>query len=334
MTAQRSIRTLTLSRSGLAITGLALALLVAAAASAQSYPTRAIRFITVAAPGTVGDIIPRVLAQELATRLGQPVVVENRPGGSGMVGATAGAHSTPDGYNMLLSTSGTMIVNTFVYSKMPFDSLKDFEPVAHVATVPLVLVVSSASTVKSVKDLVAMARSSPGAVSYGSLGNGSTHNISMSIVKKAEGIDMVQVPYKGSPAAFQDMMAGRLATTFDFVGFSLPHIKSGKLRALAVGVPRRLGALPDVPTMQELGYPGFDTAMWYAVYTPAGTPRDIVRRLGEEFRAVLGTPSVREKFAALTVEPGNLIGEQFTAFQAAQFTRWGNIVKSLDIRVE
>ena len=321
------------SRSAAATIGIFLALL-AHAATAQTYPTRAIRFITVAAPGTVGDIIPRVLSQELAKRVGQPVFVENHPGGSGMVGATAGAHAAPDGYNILLSTSGTMIVNTFVYSKMPFDSLKDFEPVALIATVPLVLVVSSSSPVNSVKDLVAMAKANPGSVSYGSLGNGSTHNISMSILKKAEGIDMVQVPYKGSPAAFQDMIAGRLATSFDFVGFSLPHIKSGKLRPLGVGTPQRLSVLPDVPTMQELGYAGFDTSMWYAVYTPTGAPRDIVRRLGEEIRASLAVPAVREKFAALAVEPGNLIGEQFTAFQTAQFTRWGNIVKSLNIRAE
>ncbi len=309
-------------------------LLLAGGAGAQTYPARPIRFITIAAPGTVGDIIARVVSSELAARLKQPLVVENRPGGSGMVGATAGARSAPDGYNLLLSTSGTMIVNTFVYSKMPFDSLKDFEPVALVASVPLVLVVNASSQVKTFKDLIAMAKSRPGAVTFGSLGNGSTANISASILKKAEGVDMIQVPYKGTTDALKDIFAGRLTTIFDFIGTSLPHIRSGKLRALAVARSTRLGVLPDVPSMAELGYPGFDTTMFYGAYVPAGTPRDIVARLGEEFRAVLGTASVREKFAAIVVEPGDLTGERFAAYQTAQFGRWREIIKSLEIPVE
>jgi len=310
------------------------AALLATGASAQTYPTRPIRFITVSAPGTVGDIIPRVVGQELAARMHQPVVVENRPGGSGLVGATAGAHSAPDGYNLLLSTSGTMIVNTFVYSKMPFDSLKDFEPVALVASVPLVLVVNGTSPVKTFKDLMVMAKSRPGAVSYGSLGNGSTANISAAILKKAEGVDMIQVPYKGAPDALKDIFGDRLTMMFDFIGSSLPHIQSGKLRALAVAKSSRLAVLPDVPSMAELGYPGFDTTMFYGAYVPAGTPREIVQRLSEEFRAVLGQASVREKFAAIAVEPGELTGERFATYQTAQFARWKEIIKSLDIPVE
>jgi len=313
--------------------GMVLAYGMADAATAQSYPTRPLRFITVSAPGSVGDIIPRVLAQELDKRLGQPVVVENRPGGSGMVGATAGAHATPDGYNILLSTSGTMIVNTFVYSKMPYDSLKDFEPVALIATVPLVLVVSANSPAQSVKDLVAMARKEPGSVSYGTFGNGSTNNITTTLLTRAEGVDMVQVPYKGSANAFTDMVAGRLTMMFDFIGFSLPRIRSGKLRALAVATPKRVNVLPDVPTMQELGYPIHDMSMWYAVYAPAGTPRAIVQRLGTEFKAVLGTPAVQEKFKALVVEPGSLNSDEFKAFQTEQFKRWGDMVKPLGILV-
>ena len=313
---------------------LAAAVLLAADASAQTYPARPIRFITIAAPGTVGDIIARVVGQELAARLRQPLVVENRPGGSGMVGATAGARSAPDGYNLLLSTSGTMIVNTFVYSKMPFDSLKDFEPVALVASVPLVLVVDASSQVKTFKDLITLAKSRPGAVTYGSLGNGSTANISTSILKKAEGVDMIQVPYKGTTDALKDIFAGRLTMIFDFIGTSLPHIRSGKLRALAVARSTRLGVLPDVPSMAEVGYPGFDTTMFYGAYVPAGTPRDIVARLGEEFRAVLGTASVRGKFAAIVVEPGELTGERFAAYQKAQFRRWREIIKTLEIPVE
>ena len=313
---------------------LVLTLPVAGPAGAQNYPTRPIRFITVSAPGTVGDIIPRVISQELAPRLGQPVVVENRTGGSGMVGAVAGANAPADGYNLLLSTSGTMIVNTLVYAKMPFNPKKDFEPIALIASVPLVLVVNSSSKVKTFRDLVSLARSSPGAVTYGSLGNGSTSNISAVFMKKAEGIDMIQVPYKGTTDAINDIVADRLTMMFDFVGTALPHIKSGRLRALAVATSKRLAVLPDVPSMGELGYPGFDTTMFYAVYAPAGTPRDIVSRLGEEFRAVLERPAVREKFANIVVEPGNLAGEQFSAFLAAQYTRWEAMIKSLDIPVE
>ena len=313
---------------------LAATALLAGGAGAQTWPTRPIRFITVAAPGTVGDIIPRVVGAALAARLKQPVVVENRPGGSGLVGATAGANSAPDGYNLLLSTSGTMIVNTFVYAKMPFDSLKDFEPVALVASVPLVLVVNGASQLKTFKDLIALAKSRPGAVTYGSLGSGSTANISASILKKTEGLDMIQVPYKGATDAHKDIFGDRLTMMFDFIGSSLPHIRSGKLRALAVARSTRLDVLPDVPSMEELGYPGFDTTMYYGAYVPAGTPREIVRRLGEEFRAVLGQASVRKKFAAIVVEPGDMVGERFAIYQIGQFVRWREIIKSLDIRVE
>jgi len=313
---------------------LAATALLAGGAGAQTWPTRPIRFITVAAPGTVGDIIPRVVGAALAARLKQPVVVENRPGGSGLVGATAGANSAPDGYNLLLSTSGTMIVNTFVYAKMPFDSLKDFEPVALVASVPLVLVVNGASQLKTFKDLIALAKSRPGAVTYGSLGSGSTANISASILKKTEGLDMIQVPYKGATDAHKDIFGDRLTMMFDFIGSSLPHIRSGKLRALAVARSKRLDVLPEVPSMEELGYPGFDTTMYYGAYVPAGTPREIVRRLGEEFRAVLGQASVRKKFAAIVVEPGDMVGERFAIYQIGQFVRWREIIKSLDIRVE
>ena len=313
---------------------LAATALLAGGAGAQTWPTRPIRFITVAAPGTVGDIIPRVVGAALAARLKQPVVVENRPGGSGLVGATAGANSAPDGYNLLLSTSGTMIVNTFVYAKMPFDSLKDFEPVALVASVPLVLVVNGASQLKTFKDLIVLARSRPGAVTYGSLGSGSTANISASILKKTEGLDMIQVPYKGATDAHKDIFGDRLTMMFDFIGSSLPHIRSGKLRALAVARSKRLDVLPEVPSMEELGYPGFDTTMYYGAYVPAGTPREIVRRLGEEFRAVLGQASVRKKFAAIVVEPGDMVGERFAIYQIGQFVRWREIIKSLDIRVE
>lgn len=321
-------------RVGLSATAAALTLCVMQTASAQNWPNRPIRYITVSAPGSAGDIIPRVVAAELAPRLGQPVTIENRPGGSGLVGATAGARSAPDGYTMLLSTSGTMIVNTFVYSKMPFDTLRDFEPVAHVATVPLVLVVNPNSKYRSIKDLVAEARRAPGTVTFGSLGNGSTQNVSSGIVKKAENIDLVQVPYKGSPDAFNDILSGRLTMMFDFIGFALPHIRSGKLRALAVGTPQRLRALPDIPTMQEMGYRDFDTSMWYATYMPAGTPRDVVQRLGQEFRVALASPAVKEKFTALAVEPGSAVLDQFAAFQAEQFKRWGNMVKDLNIKVE
>ena len=310
------------------------ALGAAVSVNAQGYPSRPIHFITVSAAGSMGDIIPRVVSAEMAPRLGQPVIVENRPGGSGLVGATAGAHAPADGYNMLLSTSGTMIVNTFVYSKMPFDPIKDFEPIAHVATVPLVLIVNPAAKFRSVKDIVAAARAAPGTVSFGSLGNGSTQNVSSAIIKKAERVDLVQVAYKGSPDALTDILSGRLTMMFDYIGFALPHVRSGKVRALAVSTPHRLAALPDIPSMQELGYKDFDTSMWFAAYMPAGVPKEATRRMSEEFRAALASPMVKEKFTSISVEPGTTFGDQFAAFQAQQFVRWGNMVKSLNIQVE
>lgn len=335
MKAIRSIHMRTMRRIGPLRIGVAvlLSLGIASAAIAQKYPVKPIRFITVSAPGTMGDIIPRVIGQELALSLGQPVVVENRTGGSGLVGATAGAHALADGYNLLLSTSGTMIVNTFVYAKMPFDSTKDFEPIALVAAAPLVLVVSGSSPAKTLKELVSMAKASPGTLSYGSLGNGSSANIAASIIKTADGIDMIQVPYKGASDAFNDIFSGRLTMMFDFVGSSLPHIKSGKLRALAVAKPQRLAVLPDVPSIEELGYRDFDTPMYFAVYAPAGTPRDIIARLGDEIKVILEKPAVREKFASIAVEPGDMTGERFKAYQASQFARWAAILKTLNIPI-
>jgi tripartite-type tricarboxylate transporter receptor subunit TctC len=301
-------------------------------AQASDYPNKPIRFIAVGAPGSISDIVPRILAQELSAGLGQSVVVDNRPGGSGQIASIAAANSPADGYTMVLNAVGSHVIAPLL-GKITFDPVKDFIPIALAASMPLVLVVDPASTpVTSVKQLVELAKSKPGTLSYGSMGYSSTPSIATQLLQKAAGIELIHVPYKGTAAAIQDISGGRLTMLFDTVGTALPHVKSGKLRPLAVSSPRRSAVLPDVPTMQELGFAGFDVELWYGVWVPANTPADRVKRLEAEFAKVLEKPSVVERLQGMGLGVQPIVGEKFAAYQEREFAKWRGITADLNIK--
>ena len=305
--------------------------LAAGYASAQSYPSKPLRFITVSSPGN--DVHTRVYAQQVASQLGQQVVVDNRPGGSGLVGATAGAQAAPDGYNVLFATSGTMVINNFILAKMPFDTLKDFAPVALVSSDPSVLVVSAVhSKFASAKDLIAEARKNPNAVSYGHFGPGSLPNILMSVIANTNGVSFVPVAYKGGPDVYADLLSGRLTAMIDPVRNAAPHIKAGKLRAL--GLTMKAKPLPDVPTLRELGLVNFDSRTWWGVWTPAGVPKDILQRLASEFAKASQARDVVAKLESLGSEVGGPTGEKFGAFVAEELAVWRKRIAPLGIKLQ
>jgi tripartite-type tricarboxylate transporter receptor subunit TctC len=309
----------------------ALLALAAGHVSAQSYPSKPLRFITVSAPGN--DLHTRVYAQQISSQVGQPVAVENRPGGSGLVGATAGANAAPDGYSVLFATSGTMIFNNFILAKMPFDTLKDFAPVALVSSDPSVLVVSAEHTkIASVQELLDEARRNPNKVSYGHFGPGSLPNILMAVIGHAHGVSFVPVAYKGGPDVYADLLSGRLTAIVDPVRNATPHIKAGKLRAL--GLTMKAKPLPDVPTLRELGLVNFDSRTWWGVWTPAGVPKENLQRLVSEFDKASQAPDVVAKLEASGAEVGGPTGEKFGAFVAEEMARWRKLIAPLGIKPE
>jgi tripartite-type tricarboxylate transporter receptor subunit TctC len=307
--------------------------LFAGAAHAQPYPSKPVRFITVATPGT--DLVTRIMAQEMQPIFGQSIVVENRPGGSGLVGADAGAKSPPDGYSVLFSTSGTMITNNFVIAKMPFDTLRDFTPIALVASSASVLVVNRAHTpVTNLRELVALAKEKPGQLSFGSFGIGSLPNLVLSWIAKNAGVKFIHVPYKGSADAYNDLYAGRLTMFLDPVGVALPQVSSGKLHPVAVTSlqPHRL--YPGTPPMAETGFVDFEGRTWWGTYVPSKTPAEVSQRLVEHFRKALALPSVTERLAATGSDVPNLVGERFAAYQREEFERFRKITSELGIKPE
>ncbi len=307
--------------------------LAAGAACAQSFPSKPVRFITVAAPGT--DIITRIMAQEMQPQLGQQIVVENRTGGSGLVGADAGAKAPPDGYSVLFSTSGTMITNNFVIAKMPFDTFRDFTPLALVSSSPSVLLINQAYTpVKNMQELIALARQKPGELSFGSFGIGSLPNLVLSWVAKNAGTKFIHVPYKGSSDAYNDLYAGRLTMFLDTVGVAIGQVTSGKLYPVAVTSLKRNRLYPNTAPMAEAGVLDFEGRTWWGTYVPAKTPREISQRWIAEFDKALASPSVKEKLLGTGGDVGDLSGERFGAFQREEFERFKHITAELGIKPE
>ena len=299
------------------------------AALSQGYPNRTIHYITVSAPGN--DVVTRFYAEQMAGQFGQPVVVDNRPGGSGMIGAEAGARAAPDGYSILFATSGTMTINQFVIAKVPYDTLKDFIPIAMVASDASVLVVNPQATpARSMKELIELARAKPGTLSYGSFGTGSLPSLMLAIIAKNNGLQLIHVPYKGSGEAYNDIMAGRLSMMLDPVRNAQSYIKAGKFIPLAASMKSR--ALPDVPTLRELGLAAFDSRTWWGVYAPANTPPDIVRRITTEFERAMASPALLSRLDGLGIDAGNLSGEKFAAFQVAEINRWRDTIRELGVK--
>jgi len=306
------------------------ALMAPAAASSQSYPARPVRVYVGAAPGGTTDIVARLVAQRLGERLGQQFVVENRPGAAGNLANDAAAKAAPDGYTLAMAYSG-LSINPAVMP-MPFDTLRDLAPVSLVASVQMFLVVSPELPAKSVGELVALARTQPGTVALGANSLASVSHLAAELFRLRAGVDVPVVVYKGSAPALVDMMGGRLAAMFDTFPGALPHVKSGKIRAIAVGGATRAAILPDVPTLAEAGLPDFEIRSWYGVIAPAPTPPAIVDRLSAEIAAAVKSADLRERFEAQTLEPVGSTPAEFAAFIRAEMDRWAPAARAAKIR--
>lgn len=313
----------------------ALALAMAAPAFAQTagYPDKPIHIIVPYPPGGFNDTLARTLGIKLQAAWGQPVVVDNKPGGATVIGLEAMVKAPADGYTLAIIPF-SFAVNPYLIAKLPYDANKDFAPITLAASTANLLVVPAASPYNTMKDLLAAAKAKPGSLSYASTGIGSSNHLSMEKFKQIAGVDMVHVAYKGSAPAVADLLGGHVQVMFDNISNVLPHVKSGKLKALAVTTPVRSPMTPDVPTVIEAGVPGYEVGVWFGVAAPAATPKPIVDKLHAEIVKILQMPDVKEKFSAQGVDSIGSTPEQFTAHVQAQSAMWGKVVKDAGIKVE
>lgn len=311
-----------------------LGLCVAAPAMAQTYPTKPIRFIVPFAPGGSTDLVARLLAQRLPERLGQTVIVDNRGGAGGVIGAELAARAPADGYTIVLGSPGPLTINPNLLAKMPYDTLRDFSPISLATISPFILVVHPSLPVKSVRDLVALAKAKPGQLNYGSAGNGSVGHFSAEQFKSLAGVDLVHVPYKGAGPAVADLMGGQLQLMFENLPTVLPHIRSGRLRALAVGTKTRSALVPEYPTIAEAGVPGYESSTTFGVLAPAKTPVIAINRLNQEIVKILSSPDIKERLSAQGLEAAGSTPQQYTTHLKQELAKYGRIVKSAGIKIE
>jgi len=303
-------------------------------AFAQAWPSKPIKWIVPFAPGGTTDILARTVGDKLGAALGQPVIVENRPGAGGGVGADFVAKSPPDGYTLVGGTISTHAINASLYKSLPYDPVRDFVPITLIARLPNLLVINPNVPAKNVAELVALMKANPGKYTFASSGNGTSQHLSGELFKSIAGVDMQHVPYKGSPPALQDVVGGQVTMTFDNITTALPLAKAGNLRALAVTTAQRSAVAPEIPTMAEAGLAGYEIGSWQGVFAPAGTPPEIVRRLNTEIVRILKSPEIHDKLIALGAEPvGNSVDE-FTAMVKSEVAKWGDVVKRSGARVD
>ena len=316
-------------------TGISAAALVATSALAAStppYPTKPIRFIVPFGVGGPGDALGRLVGKKLTESLGQSVVIDNRAGATTIIGTEMAAQSPPDGYTLLL-ISTTHAVNQTLFPKLPYHPLRDFAPITLIAATPFMLVVHPSVAARTVPELIALARAKPGQLTYGSSGNGSSIHLTTELLNMAAKTQMIHVPYKGSGPAFIDLIGGQINLLFSSTVSSLPHVKTGKVRGLAVTSAKRVAALPSIPTIAEY-YAGFESSSWFGMLVPAKTPRHIVERLLAETRAALKSPDMNETLISQGAEPGGNSPVEFGAFFAAEIKKWGDVVKVAGIKLE
>ncbi|MET0350600.1 MAG: tripartite tricarboxylate transporter substrate binding protein [Rhizobacter sp.] len=304
------------------------------AQSGEAWPkAQPIKIIVPFAAGGTSDALARLLGQRLGEGLKQTVIVENRAGAGGMIGADAAAKSPGDGYTIVLGTISSHAIIPALQRKVPYDATKDFAPVFFIGNVPNVLLVNAEQPMKSVKDLIAAAKAKPGSLSFGTAGAGSSQHLSGEKFKIEAGVDITHVPYKGSGPSMQDLIANQIPMSFDTALVALPHIKSGKVRALAVTSGKRAKALPDVPTLAESGLKGFDVSSWQAFFAPASTPAPILARLNEEFTKMAGETGIAARLQAMGVEYAPMTPAQLGAFQRAEITKWGEVSKKAKLEM-
>jgi tripartite-type tricarboxylate transporter receptor subunit TctC len=312
---------------------LIVAALASAGASAQGYPSRPIRIIAPFPAGGGYDFLARVVGAEMAKTFGQPVIVENKAGANGNIGTDAAAKSAPDGYTLLMGGNSPLSLNVGLYPKLPYDPLRDFEPIARVATQPNLFAANPKVPVKSVAELVQYAKANPGKLAYASNGNGSPQHLAAEQLKRMAGIDMVHVPYKGAAPTAAALLAGEVSVAFNIILLPLPYVQSGKLTGLAVASSKRSPLAPDIPTMAELGYP-IDIDTWYGLVAPAGTSREIVAKLNAETVRIVNIIDLRDKIRTQGIELGGSTPEEFGAFLKADIAKWTKAIHEMNITID
>jgi tripartite-type tricarboxylate transporter receptor subunit TctC len=302
--------------------------------AAEPFPGKQVRFVVPYPPGGPLDTVARLLGQKVGASIKQPVVVENVPGAGGNIGAGTVARAAPDGYTILMGAVATHAINPTLYPSIPYNAEKDFIAVTQVASTPNVLVVNPAMKASSVAEFIALAKSRPGKLNFGSGSTGSAGHLAGELFKSMAGIDMAHIPYKGAAAAMQDLIGGRVDLMFDNLASSLSQVKGGRVRALAVTTAKRTPLAPDLPTVAESGLPGFDISTWFGIFVPAGTPKPVVDRLHDEFVKALAAPDVREKMINLGAEPVGNTPEEFAAYVKAEAAKYAKLVKASGAKVD
>jgi tripartite-type tricarboxylate transporter receptor subunit TctC len=318
----------------LACLAVAGALCASTAVVAQAYPTKPLKLVVPYAPGGSTDQLARAVAERLGQALGQAVVVENKPGANTIIGADAVAKAPPDGYTMFVGSSASLAVNPLLYEKLPYDPKRDFAGISLLASSPLVMVVLSSLPAKTVKEFVELAKAKPGSLNFASVGNGNPLHLAGELFKSMTGADMTHVPYNGSAPALTALLGGQVQVMYDVVLSSQPHIKAGRLRAIALTGSKRVPILPDVPTIAESGYPGYEAGIWFALVVPKATPAAIVQRLNAEVNRILRQPEMRARFDDLALELIPSTPEEVGNFTEREQARWAKLVKDLNIRLD
>jgi len=301
---------------------------------ADTYPFKAIRIVVPFPPGSAADIVARAVGMKLTERWGQQVIVDPRPGASGIVASEIVARSAPDGYTLIMGTAATHTINISLYPKLPYDPVRDFAPIVLASLVPNVLAVHPSVPVKNVKELIALAKSRPGLLSYASSGSGTSPHLAGELFKNMAGVDILHVPYKGSPQALTDTISGQVTMQFAPMLTVLPHLKSSRLNGLAVTTAKRFSAAPELPTIAESGLPGYEATLWYGILAPQGTHRSIVLKLNKEVLGILALHEVRESLSRQGADTMSNTPEQFGAYIAAEITKWAQVIKTSGAKVD
>ena len=321
-------------RRAIAALACSLALFAGPAWSQSGYPTKPVRIVVPFPPGQAADTFSRMLAERLTALWGQQVIVENRGGGGGVPGVMAVKDAAPDGYTWLVGTSGTLGVNPSVYAKIPYDPLKDFAPASNIFIVPLIIVAHPSFAPNTVAELVAAAKKEPGRINFASAGPGTAQHMTGELFKSRAGVDLVHIPYKGSGPGITDLVGGQVPIMFDSITSAMPHIKSGRAKAIAVTTAQRIPQLPDVPTVAESGYPGFEGVGWSGIVLPAGTPRDIVERVSADIQKLLNDPQLRERMIDRGGIPDPRTPQGYTDFIRSEIEKWAQVAKTANVRLD
>ena len=317
----------------LAVLGVALVPRPAPAQTSDAWPSRPLRFILPFPPGGGTDILGRLIAERMTASLGQPVVTENRGGAGGNVGAEAAARSAPDGYTIVL-VAPSLAISTSLYSKLSYDPVKDFAPISLVAKVPNVMVTHPSVPVGTLAEFIRLAKTKPGEMNFGSGGSGTSNHLAGDLFNIVAGVKLVHVPYKGVNLAMNDVLSGQIHLVVIGVPAAAPHIKAGKLRALALVAPQRAAALPEVPTVAEAGLPNFEVTTWYGILAPAGTPKTIVTRLNAELVKTMHSPDLKERLAAMATDPATSTPEEFADYIKREIAKWGEVVREAGLKAD